>query len=248
MRPRPLSRSRERDRVDESLLAHSRSYAPVGVRIAALGLLLLAVVTPARAHRVDEYLQAIILAVEKDGMRADMFLTPGVAVLPTILADIDSDGDGVLSSAEQRAYAARVLRDLSITLNGERLSPRLVAMEFPDLEETKAGRGDIHLEFSAAWPRDGRDGRLTLENQHHAAIAAYQVNCLIPSDPEIRIGAEQRNYSQSTYEVRFTQTGARSASPRLGRGLTVGRCLGAGAVLLLIGAAWRIFRLPRPSL
>jgi hypothetical protein len=205
----------------------------------ALAAVLLPAVTPAAAHQLDEYLQATILAVEKSGIKADLFLTPGVAVLPTVLADIDADRDGVLSPAEQRAYAERVLRDLSLTLDGARLTPGLVAMEFPDAEEMKAGRGDIHLEFAAALPPGALDRKLRLENHHHAAIAAYQVNCLVPSDPQVRIGAEQRNYSQSIYEVEFASADARAASPRHG---SVGGCLGVGAILLLIGATLRHVR------
>ena len=102
--------------------------------------MLLSVVTPAAAHRVDEYLQATIIAVEKDRVRADLYLTPGVGVLPVVLADIDADGNGVLSEGERRAYAERVFGDLAVTLNGERLLPRLVSMEFPTVDELREPR------------------------------------------------------------------------------------------------------------
>ena len=59
-------------------------------KLAALGAILLLAVTPAAAHRVDEYLQATILAVEKDRLKADLYLTPGAGVLPVVLADIDA--------------------------------------------------------------------------------------------------------------------------------------------------------------
>ena len=44
-----------------------------------------------------------------------MRLIPGVAVFSFVLASIDTNGDGVISEAEQRAYAERVLRDVSLT-------------------------------------------------------------------------------------------------------------------------------------
>ena len=49
--------------------------------------------------------------LEKDRVQAQIRLTPGVAVFPIVLAKIDTDADGVISEAEQRAYAERVLGD-----------------------------------------------------------------------------------------------------------------------------------------
>ena len=63
--------------------------------------------TPALAHRLDEYLQGTIISIEKDRVDAQMTLTPGVAVFPTLIADIDPNSDGVISGIEQRAYAGR---------------------------------------------------------------------------------------------------------------------------------------------
>ena len=126
---------------------------------------------------------------------------------PIVIAGIDTDADGVISETEQRAYAERVLRDLSLTIDGHRLTPRLVSWEFPAIDEMKEGRGEIQIEFSADLPRNGPNRRLTLENHHQSRIAAYQVNCLVPRDPDIRIVAQNRNYSQSLYELDYVQAG-----------------------------------------
>ena len=48
------------------------------------------------AHRLDEYLQAAILTIEKDRVQVSMRLTPGVAVYAVVLAGIDSNGDGLI--------------------------------------------------------------------------------------------------------------------------------------------------------
>ncbi len=95
-----------------------------------------------------------------------------------MLAGIDSDADGVISPAEQHAYAERVLRDLSLAIDGQHLTPRLASAEFPALDDMKEGRGEIRIEFTADLPPDGPKRRLTLENHHQSSIAAYQVNCL----------------------------------------------------------------------
>lgn len=52
------------------------------------------------AHRLDEYLQATILSVEKDRVQGSMRLVPGVAASSIVIASIDSDGDGAVSEAE----------------------------------------------------------------------------------------------------------------------------------------------------
>ena len=76
---------------------------------------------------------------------------------------------------------------------------------------------EIQLEFEADLPRGGHDRKLTLQNHHQSRISAYQVNCLVPRDPGIRILAQNRNYSQSVYELDFVQAGARSDQSALAR-------------------------------
>jgi len=166
--------------------------------------------TPGFAHRLDEYLQGTIISVEKNRLQAQLTLTPGVAVFPILLADLDRDADGIISETEQRAYAGRVLRDLSLAIDGHSLTPKLISMHFSTIEEMKDGRGEIQLEFSADLPPGGPNRRITFENRHQSRIAAYQVNCLVPRDPDIRIVAQNRNYSQSLYQLEYVQAGVPS--------------------------------------
>jgi hypothetical protein len=121
-------------------------------RMAAAAIPLLAGI-PALGHRLDEYLQAALIAVAKEHVQAQIRLTPGVAVFPIVLASIDSNGDGVISEIEQRAYAERVLRDLSLSVDGNHLPLRLVSMEFPTVAPMKDGLGEIRIEFDADVPR-----------------------------------------------------------------------------------------------
>lgn len=140
-------------------------------------LILLSIGTSAFAHRLDEYLQATIISVENDHMHASMRLVPGVAVSSVILASIDTNGDGVISEAEQRTYAVQVLRDLSITVDGKRASPTLVSLKFPAIEEIKEGLGEIQIEFTVGVPRGERERTIIFENHHQNEISAYLVNC-----------------------------------------------------------------------
>lgn len=189
---------------------------------------------PAPAHRLDEYLQGTLISVEKNRVDAQITLTPGVAVFPFLIPDIDADGNGVVSTEEQHSYAERVLRDLSLTIDGQSLAPHLRSMDFPALEEMKEGRGEIHIEWSAHLPAGGRERRLVFENRHQRRIAAYQVNCLVPRDRDIQIIAQKRNYTQSFYELDFAQQGTQSGVAGFNRVSGAGKPLGTVALLLAV--------------
>ena len=160
---------------------------------------------PCFAHRLDEYLQGAIVSVEKNRLQAQVMLTPGVAVFPAVFADIDTNRDGSISPEEQRAYALRFLREVSLALDGHELNPRLLAFQFPDTGEMKEGRGEIQLEFDADLPPGGSNRKLTFENHHESRISVYQVNCLVPRDSDIQIVAQKRNFTQSHYELDYVQ-------------------------------------------
>src|ERR1700678_1089282 len=163
---------------------------------------------PAFAHRLDEYLQATLISLEKDRVQASMRLVPGIAISSFVLAGIDTNADGAISQTEQRAYAERVLRDVSLTMDGRRLRPQLISVSFPGVEEMKEGLGEIQIEFSAALPASGPNRRLTFENHHQRTIAAYLVNCLVPRDRNIRVVAQNRNEQQSFYQLDYEHAGA----------------------------------------
>ncbi len=180
------------------------------MRPAPIAAILVLAATPASAHRLDEYLQGTMISVEKNRLQVEMTLTPGVAVFPFLLSSIDTNADGAISGAEQRAYAAQVLRDLSLTIDGHRLTPQLHSLRFPPIDEMKEGRGEIHLDFDADLPGGVRNRKLVLENHHQSRISVYQVNCLVPADQDIRIESQDRNFTQSHYQLQYAQTDVRS--------------------------------------
>src|SRR5439155_19156219 len=159
----------------------------MNIRLVAAAAILLSLGARAYAHRLDEYLQATIILVEPDHVQASMRLVPGVAVSSIVLASIDTNGDGVISEAEQRTYAERVLRDLSLTVDGKSASPTLVSQKFPATEEIKEGLGEIQLEFTVDLTGGGPERRIVFENHHQNEISVYLVNVLVPrpkySDP-----------------------------------------------------------------
>jgi hypothetical protein len=167
--------------------------------------LLLLLPAPAFAHRLDEYLLATMLSVESGRVEGSMRLVPGVAVSSAVIASIDTNGDGALSDVEQQAYAQRVLRDLSLIVDGQRLALRLVSATFPSIDAMKQGIGEIQLDFTVDLPRGGTNRRLIFENHHQSKIAVYLVNCLAPQDKTIQIAGQSRNENQSFYQLDFTQ-------------------------------------------
>jgi hypothetical protein len=178
------------------------------------------------AHRLDEYLQATLVSVEKTRALLEVRLMPGVAIVPMVLAEIDCNGDGVMSEAEQREYADRVVRDLAVTAGGERLTPRLVSAKFPSIDEMKDGSGEIQIELETVLRSDVRNRSLTFENGHMRQISAYLANALVPSDPGVRIAGQYRNSSQSVYRLDYVVAGA-------GSDWAVWGCAGALGLLLL---------------
>jgi hypothetical protein len=159
--------------------------------------------TASYAHRLDEYLQSTLISIEKDRVVGQMHLTPGVAVFSAVLAMIDTDRDGVISESEQRDYAAWVLRDVSLKVDGELTPVRFVRASFPAMEEMKQGRGEIYVEFVAHLLRGGRNRKLVFADHHASGISAYLVNCLVPRDREIRIADQKRNFPQTIYQLDY---------------------------------------------
>jgi len=185
-------------------------------RIAGLALFI-ALGCPAFAHRLDEYLQATMISLEDKQAQFSMRLIPGVAVSSEVLAEIDSNRDEVISDGEGRAYAERVLGELSLSLDGHRLNPRIVSATFPSIEAMKEGTGEILIEFTAELPGGGANRKLIFENHHETGISVYLVNCLAPQDARIRVLAQKRNRNQSFYELDYVESAAtvEAASPLL---------------------------------
>jgi HupE / UreJ protein len=180
----------------------------MNTRLVTTAAIFLSLGAGASAHRLDEYLQATIFSVEKDRVQVFMRLIPGVAVSSIVLAGIDTNRDGVVSEAEQRTYAERVLRDLSFVIDGKSANPTLVSQKFPTTEEIKEGLGEIQIEFTVDLDRGGPERRIVFEDHHQNEISAYLVNCLVPRDPHIRILAQNRNERQSFYQLDYAQSGS----------------------------------------
>jgi hypothetical protein len=172
----------------------------------------LALRAPGLAHRLDEYLQAIMIGMSEDHMEASMRLIPGVAVSSAITGAVDLNGDGVFSEAEQQRYAQQVFRDLIVRVDGQKLTPVLRSVTFPALTEIREGLGEIHIEFAADLPSGSAKRALTIENHFQPATSVYLMNCLAPQSRNIRVLGQNRNQNQSYYRLDYLQSGAQNES------------------------------------
>ena len=163
----------------------------------------------ASAHVVDEYVQASYITLGAEGVSIEIDLTPGVDVAARVLAIVDADGDGEISGAEGRAYAARVLRDISLTVDGRAVALSLTGGAFPAVSEMRRGEGVIRLRLGGqGWPEDGdgaRPGthRLVYRNSHRPVPSSYLVNAYLPAAP-FTITAQHRDRLQHGIEIDYT--------------------------------------------
>jgi len=168
-------------------------------------LALLAFPSAASAHRLDEYLQATLVAIEPAGVRLQIDLTPGVAVADLLLAGIDRDHDGAISRGEAAAYAGKLKGDLALRLDGRILELALASSEWPAPADLREGVGIIQMEFSASYARLGAGAhRLAFENRHLPAVSVYLINAALPLSRAIRIVRQRRSDTQATGEIDFT--------------------------------------------
>jgi hypothetical protein len=72
---------------------------------------------PAKAHRLDEYLQAARFSVARNGLNFEIDLTPGSAVASRIFSLIDTNKDGRISEAEGSAYAEQLRRSIELSID-----------------------------------------------------------------------------------------------------------------------------------
>src|SRR5260370_29610778 len=182
-------------------------------RMGVSTLLALILVGGTAAHRLDEYLQATLIGVTRDGTDVEIHLTPGVAMLPLLMAVIDQDRDGRISSGEERAYVGRVAREVELRVDGVPAPLALIESNFPTLEAMREGLGTIEIRLRTA--RSGHE--LRFENRHLPQVSAYLVNCLaVPSDGLV-VGRQERGEAQRSFGVEYSFGAGAVPGPRAAR-------------------------------
>ena len=163
-------------------------------------LLALSLMGGAAAHRLDEYLQATLIGVTRDTVEVEIQLTPGVAVLPVLMAVIDQDRDGRISSEEKRAYVGRVAREVELRIDGVPAPLSLIESNFPTIEAMREGLGTIRMKLRTE--RSGHE--LRFENRHLPQISAYLVNCLAAPSDGLVVRRQKRDEVQKSIEFEYS--------------------------------------------
>jgi hypothetical protein len=168
------------------------------------GALGLALAAAAGAHRLDECLQAVRIALGVGRLEVSIDLTPGVAVAERLLAVVDRDRDGRLSDDERAGYAQQVLQQVHVALDGRTLGLEVVDATYPTSGDMRRGVGVIAIRAAgqtgllAAGPH-----ALQLTNSHLPEISVYLVNALVPKDPAVTITKQTRDRLQREYRLEF---------------------------------------------
>lgn len=158
----------------------------------------------ASAHVLDEYVQVAQIALAPDGVRVELRLIPGVQVADRVFAMIDVDGDGQFSSAEEQAYARRVLQDIAFEMDGRRAPLVLTAVQFPSRREMSEGMGAIRLNLASPSDLDAvGEHQLSFRNDYLPELGVYLANALVPTTDAIKITGQQRDELQHELRVGF---------------------------------------------
>lgn len=174
-------------------------------RCLPLLLALLSLPSNAFAHRDDEYLQATLVVIEPHEVRLQINLTPGIAVAEQVIALLDRNRDGAISTKEAAAYTELLKRDLTVRLDGRNSELKLTASEFVPPAELRTGSGIIQIEFSASFgPLAAGSHSLMLVNRHLTRISVYLINASQPRFATVQITRQKRNDTQSAGEIGFT--------------------------------------------
>ena len=218
------------------MVRSSRSRVVAGCALAAA----IAASAPLSAHRRDEYLQAARLAIDPGRVEIELDLTPGISVADGVLGQIDTDGDGSVSSIEADAYVVEVLRAITLQVDGRRLSARAVDRVLPAVDAVRRGEGTIRLRIAAPLPAlPPGTHHLRFANAHRPDIGVYLANALVPASPAVSISDQRRDFLQREIDVAYVlragpadiSAGAWPVAGAVALGITLALWLGSGTYL-----------------
>jgi nickel/cobalt transporter (NicO) family protein len=189
--------------------------------------------TQVSAHRRDEYLQAARIAIEPARLDVELDLTPGIALAPSLIREIDRNHDGDVTGDEAGAFAVRVLGEISLEVDGRPMPLELAGRQFPTVSAMLRGEGTIQILVAISVPPLEAGGhRIRYRNDHHPEMAVYLANALAPRSERISVQAQRRSEDQRDIVIEYVLDGARASKP------VWWSVPGLAAVLCMVGAVW----------
>jgi hypothetical protein len=168
----------------------------------------------ALAHPRDELVQAAYLQLAPDSVELEIDLTAGDLVAKAFLSSMDTNRNGTLEDGEAQTYAAEMLRQLRLSVDGQSVLLELESVTTPSTAALLAGGGVMQLKARA--PLTVRPGAHTLEfvNSHAPVNSGYLSNAFV-SDPLLQMNQQTRSDDQSAYRLSYTLAGADNSSMAL---------------------------------
>jgi hypothetical protein len=173
---------------------------------ALLSAVVVLLIAPAdtSAHRLDEYLQATRVSLERGRIGIEIDLTPGANIASGIIELLDRDSDGRISPLEAQAYGEAVLADLIVGLDAVPVRVALARAELPRLDDMREGLGAIRLQAlgQVGWLSAGRH-HVHLRNSHAPVPSVYLVNALVPDDRSVGVLSQTRDVQQQEVRIEY---------------------------------------------
>src|SRR5579872_6470883 len=176
---------------------------------AAAFLLLLLSAGRAGAHPVDEVVQGAYLTLAPGEVRLELDLTPGTMVAAALLRDMDPNRDQRISDAEARAYAAHVLQQSTLMLDGTAAAWRLDKVSVPPYQNVLLATDTLKIYAVAA--RTERAGAHTLryDNGYQPAKSQCIANIFLQPGAGWRYQVAGQRHSDDGRQLAVDYTGAR---------------------------------------
>ena len=158
---------------------------------------------PASAHRLDEYLQALRVDVQADGIVVELDLTAGANLAADVVAALDANADGAIDSPEADAYIAGVMRSLEVSVDDRRLALDLVSQTMPSIGDVRVGSGVISIVARADVEQSRGRHRLRMSNGYRSDVSVYLANALRPDSRLITVAAQARDPRQQSLTIDY---------------------------------------------
>jgi hypothetical protein len=155
------------------------------------------------AHRLDEYLQAARVALDRDRVTLEIDLTPGMSIASALNAVVDRDRDSAISPEEAEAYGRAVLADVVLEVDGRHVPMTLTRVDVPSPDEMRSGLGTIQVRALGQVRVAAGRRHLRFRNNHHPDAAVYLVNALLPEHDDVDVVNQIRDRRQREVRVEY---------------------------------------------
>ena len=145
-----------------------------------LACLLLALwVARADAHPVDEVVQGAYLTLAAGQVRLELDLAPGAEVAEAFLTSLDTNRDQRITEVEARGFAARVLEQSTLLLDGVAVHWALDQVTVPAYQALRFGNDILRIQAIASRADSAGMHALSYRNRFQPAKSQRTANVFV---------------------------------------------------------------------